>query len=176
MRLFHCSMGHIHVYGFILFGHIPFWSFFIKKWVNMLIYYGIGHGIWSSGLQGILEEWRNLNVWVWCRPKSFYSLTLSIASQPLESTHGQVLAWLHNYFGVDPSKQRFKVSLLVPRLRDNVWWWELYEETNMKKLKFLMSKGIGGWRSDRTMLWLFSTRWMEPQRPNLTHLRQLAAI
>ena len=34
------------------------------------------------------------------------------------------------------------ISMLVPKLRENGWRWELYEVSNTKKWKFLVSKAL----------------------------------
>jgi hypothetical protein len=44
--------------------------------------------------------------------------------------------------GVPPSQHRFRISMLVPKLRENGWRWELYEASNTKKWHFLVSKAL----------------------------------
>jgi len=40
-------------------------------------------------------------------------------NSPLDYSRKQVLAWLHEYLGVSPSQHRFRISMLVPKLREN---------------------------------------------------------
>jgi hypothetical protein len=47
-------------------------------------------------------------------------------NSPLDYSWKQVLAWLHEYLGVMPSQHRFRISMLVPKLRENGWRCELY--------------------------------------------------
>ena len=54
-------------------------------------------------------------------------------NSPLNFSRNQMLAWLHECLGVPPSEHRFRISMLVPRKRENGWRWELYEATNTKK-------------------------------------------
>ena len=61
---------------------------------------------------------------------------------PLDYSRKQVLAWLHEYLGVPPSEHCFRISMLVPKLRENGWRWELYEASNTKKWYFLVSKAL----------------------------------
>jgi len=63
-------------------------------------------------------------------------------SSPLDYSRKQVLAWLHEYLGVPPSEHCFRISMLVPKLRENGWRWELYEASNTKKWHFLVSKAL----------------------------------
>ena len=63
-------------------------------------------------------------------------------NSPLYYSRKQVLAWLHEYFGVPPSEHCFRISMLVPKLRENRWRWELYESSNTKKWYFLVSKAL----------------------------------
>ena len=60
----------------------------------------------------------------------------------LDYSQKQVLAWLHEYLGVPPSQHRFRISMLVPKLRGNGWRCELYEVSNTKKWHFLVSKAL----------------------------------
>jgi len=63
-------------------------------------------------------------------------------NSPLDYSRKQVLAWLHEYLGVPPSQYRFRISMLVPKLRENGWRWELYEASKTKKWHFLVSKAL----------------------------------
>ena len=63
-------------------------------------------------------------------------------NSPLDYSRKQVLAWLHEYFGVPPSEHCFRISMLVPKLRESGWMWELHEASNTKKWHFLMSKAL----------------------------------
>ena len=59
-------------------------------------------------------------------------------NSPLDYSRKQVLAWLHEHLGVLPTQHHFRISMLVPKKRENGWRWELYEGSNTKKWHFLV--------------------------------------
>ena len=63
-------------------------------------------------------------------------------NSPLDYSRKQVLAWQHEYLGVPSSEHCFRISMLMPKLRENGWRWELYEASNTKKQHFLVSKAL----------------------------------
>ena len=64
-------------------------------------------------------------------------------NSPLDYSRKQVLAWLHEHLGVLPTQHHFRISMLVPKKRENGWRWELYEASNTKKWYFSCVQGIG---------------------------------
>jgi len=63
-------------------------------------------------------------------------------NSPLDYSRKQVLAWLHEYLGAPLSEHCFRISMLMLKLRENGWRWELYEASNTKKWHFLVSKAL----------------------------------
>jgi len=63
-------------------------------------------------------------------------------NSPLDYSRKQVLAWQHEYLGVSSSEHCFRISMLVPKLRESGWMWELHEASNTKKWHFLVSKAL----------------------------------
>ena len=74
-------------------------------------------------------------------------------NSPLDYSKKQVLSWLHEHLGVQPTQHHSRISMLVPKKRENGWRWELYEASNTKK--YLVSTIFSLHVS--IMLWIYNT-------------------